>query len=454
MLKGRFYEYHRQRRNRLRDLFSCLPAFLQNIAVTLYGYKQYRLRFGTILNSQYEAYFKQLNGKGPMQDALERLVQHAIQNVPFYRDCYAKKPFSIKGMTINDMQDTFPIITKKFVQDNIDSFISDTINKKHLVKLFTSGTTGTPAVFYCSRGERAINYAFYEKILTQFDVNYKSRSVTFAGRNIGGQSKSLIRNLDRYNNTLYLSSYKLNPENIALYINELNLYKPEFIDAYPSALTSLILLASEQGHTLNFKPKVVLVSSETLNDVDRQRIRSYFNAPIVDQYGSTEMVASMYSVDGAPYIVDPAYCLLEFNDNEGDAADLVSTGLFNYSMPMIRYSTGDVVRLNGEKNIVSIQGRKDDIIIGETGERVGRLDPVFKGVKNIKAAQIVQRKLGHIEVIIEENGTFDNKEEEKLICNLKDRLGRSIVISIKKVGNIPRTKNGKFRSVIGLSEFQ
>src|SRR6202008_3961893 len=76
----------------------------------------------------------------------------------------------------------------------------------------------------------------------------------------------------------------------------------------------------------------------------------------------------------------------------------IGTGLRNYAMPFIRYSTGDAIECSeGECEcgrpfglVRSIEGRMEDYIVTPNGSRVGRLDHLLKGAEGVAEAQIVQ----------------------------------------------------------------
>jgi phenylacetate-CoA ligase len=440
----------------MERIFSASPKFIQDIAISLYGYVQYRARYETKLTSKsYNKYFSSENEIGvyDQDEALRRLLLHAIENVPFYRDAYRSTQFNLplKSSNPHDILRALPIIDKKTVRENTEKFIADNVKIDDLIKLNTSGTTGTPATYFCSKEERSINFRFFAKILESYGLTPKSKSITFAGRGIGGANPSRISNRDYYTRTQYLSSYKISKQNIRSYVSSINSYRPEFIDSYPSALLSLVKLSSEANLSIRCKPKLVLLSSESVSPESIKIISRFFNAPVVDQYGSTEMAASFYN-DGSYYKVDPAYCFLEYSKQNEVDFELISTNLFNYSMPLIRYATGDRVSLNDCNEIVEVNGRKDDVIFGSDGQAVGRLDPVFKGISNILKSQIVQTKRGAITVNIEAEDGFDEEMQLQLTKNIKRRLGLGMQIELNIVDEIPLTKNGKFRAVIGMSE--
>jgi phenylacetate-CoA ligase len=155
---------------------------------------------------------------------------------------------------------------------------------------------------------------------------------------------------------------------------------------------------------------------------------------------------------GNGYFIDPKYCIVELEHQFENFYEIVTTGLLNFGMPLIRYKLGDLVQVldrDNPYNFEHIDGRIDDVIITAEGKRIGRLDPVFKGVEGIDFAQIVQESLNRITVnIVLTEGVHTSFNSETFIENLKSRTSKTMHIEIKYVNEIPRSANGKFKSVI------
>jgi len=133
----------------------------------------------------------------------------------------------------------------------------------------------------------------------------------------------------------------------------------------------------------------------------------------------------------------------------------VCTGLLNQAMPLIRYRIGDIVRtskeqLEGYPYIVfldAIEGRNDDVVISSSGFRVGRLGPVFKGLKGVLETQIVQKSRTLLQVNLVVSREYTNATEGRIRKGLMDRVGAGMQIRFEYVSHLPREKNGKFKFV-------
>ncbi len=81
---------------------------------------------------------------------------------------------------------------------------------------------------------------------------------------------------------------------------------------------------------------------------------------------------------------------------------------------------------------------------------MGRLDHIFKDQLDILEAQILQQDADAIEVRLVPRLSFDARAEQRLRKEIRSRLGDEIRIDLRRVDEIPREANGKFRAVKSL----
>ena len=197
-------------------------------------------------------------------------------------------------------------------------------------------------------------------------------------------------------------------------------------------------------------------------DYQRLAIEKVFDCPVYDYYGCAEQSVLAFQTPDTKgeYLIPAQYCLLEVLDEQllpvpiGQPGKIVCTNIFNKASPIIRYDIGDNAIVSEyyeggrfAKKLKVIEGRADDTILTPEGHKVGRLDPVLKGMDGIKETQIIQKKLDSliINVVLLKGRTTD---EAKFVENLHMRVGLNMKIVINYVESIPRTKSGKFRAVI------
>jgi phenylacetate-CoA ligase len=446
----------------LDNLYYKMPKWLQDLSLTLYGAHQANKRFrGAFNNALNEIKRTQLLNEIEIAELqnrkLQALVAYGYQHVPYYTDTLDKCNAKPQDVNLSTFKEVFPILEKAQIAQNPNYYISQD-QKITRGTLFTSGTTGTPLTISYDDTARQINYAFYCWLLSLFDASYSSPSVTFAGRKLfSGEAQQFWRK-DYWNRTLYCSSYYLSEDTLPAYIKAMEEWNPTFIDAYPSAIYLVADFIQRSGLRHRIQPRLIFTSSETLLDYQYETIRQVFNCPIIDQYGCTEMAVMAYRINDSAYQIHPLYSLVELfdRDEETNSSELVCTGLFNFSMPLIRYRMGD--RVSGfahkpgfefQSQFSTITGRLDDFIKTPEGKMIGRLDPAFKGITGIKEAQIIQEKIDQL--VIRLSTTTDCSRsalETRLATNLQDRTSKQMKIAFDYDTPIERTKSGKFKSVI------
>lgn len=456
----------------LDDFYKHLPTYLQNGAMTLYGWRQYRIRFGEKFSDFY-ARIQNSCQLSPeeiriLQSAkLKEIVAYAAERVPYYMDFFANSKINPLDIDIDNFTSIFPIIEKQQIIERPSYFHALGSHEKDHIVLFTSGTSGSPMEILCSKNARRENYAFYCKLLSGFGVKFRERSVTFAGRLfLKKDEQHEFWRTDYFNRTLYCSSYHLSEPNIPSYIQAIEAWNPHFIDSYPSAIAEIAAFIVHNDIKHSIRPKVILTSSETLLDHQFEYLKRAFNCPIVDQYGCTEMAVMAYRIDSEDYFIPPLYSIAEFlslgpveSDASEHLSELICTGLLNKSMPLIRYRIGDSVAECSvdpawplqTAHFKRILGRSDDLIKTPDGRRIGRLDPAFKGIGDILEAQIVQDEIDSLIVLVTlKAGADRSRFEDVLSRNLKERTSQQMRISFDYETNISKTQAGKFKSVVSL----
>jgi phenylacetate-CoA ligase len=258
-----------------------------------------------------------------------------------------------------------------------------------------------------------------------------------------------------------MSTYHMTEQNLPAYIDRLNVYRPQLIDGYPSALAILARFIESSGRKLAFRPKAAAVTAETLFDDDRAVIERAFGCKVYNQYASSE---------GSPFITECGHGRLHLNIDTGvfefieipgseDVKELVVTSFRNVMLPLVRYRIGDTVRLdppNGRQcdcgsafpTIAAIEGRADDLLYSSERGLIGRLDPIYKGVSGIRRSQIIQDAADSFVILVEAEDGYGLADAELLEKNFRNRLGHSIRLEIRRVEEIQLSANGKFRAVI------
>ncbi len=391
---------------------------------------------------------------------LSRLLRHAYVNSEFYRERFREA-----GIRPGDIKSEFdlaqlPLLDKNQVRKAGRDLLSS-VARKPLFEGATSGTTGSPLRIF--QDLQAINRenAFIQRQLDWAGLSPKSRRAWLRGDMVAPvtQTAPPFWRASRAEDMLLLSSYHLSEGTAPAYLDALAKFDPVVIQAYPSSVGFLANWLEAMNRSYAGKSlRGIVTSSESLSDAQRTMIERRFGCRIFDWYGQFERVAAIGTCEHGTYHVVADYSLTEFLPAGDGTYEVVGTSFNNFTMPLIRYRTGDFVEIPaGDTScrcgrsfpiVRAIQGRNDDIVKLPDGRHIGRLDHIFKGVSGVIEAQIRQEALDRIDILVVPGAGYGSTVERLLMQNARERIGNGVAIAVRTLENIPRTRNGKFRGVV------
>jgi len=379
----------------------------------------------------------------------------AAGNTNFYSSLFGSMP---KFDNPVEWLKTIPYLDKNTLRNNPQDFIANT---SFSIKAHTSGTTGTPLKLRRNlqsiAREQAYFFSWFQSAGWESDdemIELRGNMVVPANRTnppYGIRDYIFKKNI--------LSSYHLSDDTIPWYIDKIKKSNAKFISAYPSsAFVIADFMRKNQLNPLNLN--AVFLASESISSHQKNVIEKFL-APVFGHYGNAERVAWMTTCSAGCYHENLNYGFTEYIPLGENTYEIVATGFINKSMPILRYRTGDIAvdpfgrqhRCECGKNgpgCRKIIGRIDDLFITANGRKIGRLDHVFKNINNISAAQIIQHDINSTEIKIVRNDSFSVNDENLILENFLLRVGDNVDVKFNYVNSIPRTNNGKFRSVVSL----
>jgi len=446
-----------------------LPHFLKNVAASVNAGKLDRERHGV----EFEQILQEIaeHDKWSREQfyeyqchELRSLLRLAAANVPYYRKLFSER--GIRPEIIERIEDlpSMPILEKEVARANPIALVDKTLNMNKLVKVHTSGTTGTPLDLYRDVWMNSAEFAYGESRWHSVAQVHRrvNRSVSLGGHLVASPDRTRppFWVFNRRWNQLYMSSYHLAPQYLGSYVDQLRKFKADYIEGYPSSVYAIAQYIID-NKLEPFSLKACFTTAETLFDYQRRSIRKAFGCRTYNQYGCGEGVVFAAECEHGSMHLSPEVGIVEVVDDQdrpvptGQTGQLICTSLINKVQPFIRYRVGDVGSLSDEQCpcgsslpiLGSIEGRIDDVLITADGRRIGRLDPVFKGARGIAEAQIVQNDYDKFVVRIVPGRDYSDADGQSIVTNLGHRVGDAD-IRIEIVDKIERTKSGKFRAVI------
>ena len=390
---------------------------------------------------------------------LKATIKSAYKNVPYYRgkmQVYGIKPDDIKSI---DFIVKLPILEKEDVRKNYRDMLAINAFPPMLYKCHTSGSTGKPLTLYRDLHNIGFEHAMLMRQWQWAKLGANDRYATLKGEMIPQikTRNNIFWNFSPIENKLYMSSYHLSERNIERYVTALRKYHIKAVEGYPSSLYVLAKLMLNKN--IKVQMKSALTTSETLVAKQKAVIEQAFQCQVYDYYGMAERVAAIHTCEHGRHHLVPEYSLVEFIGSDSlsnGIYEVVGTTFTNMAMPLIRYRVGDVIKPSNEQCpcgrnypvIEKIVGRADDYIITPSGKLVGRLDHVFKGANNLIEAQIFQPDTKNVILRIVPDQFFKQSDADSILSKLQKRLGEPMHLEIEQLTFIPRTENGKLKSVI------
>ena len=380
---------------------------------------------------------------------LENLMKHARETVPFYMEL--NNPHELSD---------FPIINKNLIRDNFDDFRSSEYLEKPLVAKYTSGSTGTPFRIFHDQNKKLQNTA---------DTLYFAKKTGFKL----GQKLVYLRHWDQYNKKNKLAAFVQNilmhpvsnmkDHEIAGLIRQITTDKhPKAILSYASALTTICnYLTKIESAPLDANMKSIIAMSEYLSPNIKEKLKYYFGVEGISRYSNVENgiiaqqfpCSSIFHINWASYKVE----ILELDSDNpvviGKPGRIVITYLFNYSMPLIRYDTGDIGYVknddpfNGAPYLEHVEGRKMDMIYNTRGELItSYITYHLLKYDKIKQFQLIQEEPTTYSIKLNVYDDFD--QQNHIINEFKTLLGEDAIIRVIYVNDIPLLNSGKRKLVI------
>lgn len=230
----------------------------------------------------------------------------------------------------------------------------------------TSGSTGNPLFIYYSK--ESVN-KFIKRTTTSLDLS-------------GISKKDVVLNLFAYANyvpgamyekacqkmevgVIPLGSPNMYPKEKVIEV--INKTKPTVWLSVPSYAINLLNLLSGSNVNKEVYPKKIIVAGEKLLTSYLKRFQE-LEINVINHFGLTECPAIGVSMKKHPELIstinDGIYTEIIKKENGNY---LVVSDLYNYSSPIIRYETGDIVdnvkfNRNGTLSEFKLVGRADDLI--------------------------------------------------------------------------------------------
>ena len=394
---------------------------------------------------------------------LRIVLHHAANCCPFYQQRFAQAGF--RPEELRDLEDlrNCPMIEKRDLIENIDEMASTLFKPSKRLYITTGGSTGMPVGFYLHKGiSRPKEHAFLEAMWNRAGFFKGARMVVIRGHVTSERAHGRIFDYDATRDWLMLSSYHLTIERLPEYLEAVKRFKPDLLHAYPSAALQLAALLEETQQPWPWPIRGLLAGSERLTGPQKRLLERVFRCRVYRWYGHSErVVLAGEGCKSELYYFWPTYGFVEFGPpNAEGLCEVIGTSFHNLVMPLIRYRTGDYVRLadprvDGELEFPwpaasAVDGREQEFLVSGNGRRISLTavnmhDAIFD---DLYAVQFYQPERGKAEFRYVPGPRFSTKRLPQIEAGIRRKLGTDFEIELRAVRDVEKTPGGKHRWLV------
>jgi phenylacetate-coenzyme A ligase PaaK-like adenylate-forming protein len=440
-------------------IYAALPVSLQNMACSFYSWKLNSRRYASPFDKTLAEAEERLAWAPDKliefrNVRLRAFVRHAANTVPYYRRLFADIGFDPDSVHSPDDLAPLPILTKSEAIKQGSDMYSGSVPKSARMMTHTSGSTGAgfhfPTTIKADREQWAVWWRYYR----MHGIERGTPSAAFLAQHLVpiDQHNPPFWRQDSATSRTFFSSYHMSEANLPTYLQALRELKPRWIQGRPSSLTILASYVADSGDRLEHTIEWITSASENLTDHQAGLIESAFGVRPIQHYGMAEAIGNISQHPNGVLRVDEDFATIEFLDHpETNTKRIVGTNVSNLATPLIRYDPGDLALLGGTgfpREVRKFEGRGEDFIVLNNGQKIGAVNRIFENSVNIKEAQVRQSIPGEITVLVAKRPDYTARDDATLIASLQHYLGSDIIIDIEYTTMVERTPSGKVRAVV------
>jgi phenylacetate-CoA ligase len=394
---------------------------------------------------------------------LKVLLVYAGQKVPYHKRRFRESGFDPESLrSLADLK-RIPIMTKSDLrQTPVEQLVSEGVAPDTLRRVGTSGTTGPPGIVLLdaramkwrgacvARTAEALGYDPWDHAAA---LHFTYPKVDRTASPLSEKLKAWAMDRRRRYSRPYYFTY-----DCAEILEDLIKFKPKVIDGQPSYLRNLADAVKRSGRSLS--PKLLSSSGDILDPTTKGYLESFFSCPVYDVYGSRDVGPMAWQCrERASYHMNVDNQIFELVNGDGEecapgeVGRLLATPLENYTMPLLRYDTGDMMSFDSKPCpcgrslplIKNLEGRASDFITLPSGRRISPRSVVWElgTVVDIPVHQLVASEPGGFTVRFYAKASPEIAEQAIAKCNAL--FGNEVTVTVTVIKEEPRAK---LRSVI------
>lgn len=357
---------------------------------------------------------------------LRALLGFAGENVPYYRELYARVGFDpARVETLADLR-RLPILTKDIIRVEGDRLGTEAA--KRLPWQYTTGSTGNPLRFKTGIGRKSADIAAKWRATRWWDVDIGDPELVCWSSPIEIKAQDRVRDLrDALLRSKTMSTMSLTVERMDEVIEQIRRMRPKMLFGYPSSLALTAQRAIARDIDLTRQGiKVAFATAERLYPHERDWIERGFGCPVANGYGGRDSGFIAHQCPHGGLHITAEDIIVEIVDADGrvlppgEAGEVLITHLHSHDFPFIRFKNGDIAALDdgpcvcgrGLPLIKEVQGRSLDLLYAHNGARVHAVTfgALLRRLPGMCQFKVIQESLERIRLQLVVTDEFDARE--------------------------------------------
>jgi phenylacetate-CoA ligase len=422
---------------------------------------------------------------------LSAILRHAYRSNPFYTRRFKEiglVPEDIK--TLEDIRYIPPLFRQDVIDHRLEmvdvryhhavsiadqaaqpagSPISFARFRRHrLVRNTSSGSIGTPTVFYEDGSTAALSWVHELRLKQWFGLAPGVKEARLSAISTEYTAKSKLPSAREWLwNQMILPGYFLSDPEHELSLRKIRKFRPRVLWGPTAALTGLAHYVRRINEDLSrCRPDLVISRAAPLYAHEKKILTEVFGCPVTNIYGTRELGhVAMNCPHGSIHVNQENYIVeiegVGINQENAGPGKILITPLYESPMPFLRYRIGDIAEL--EENdcpcgrsltvLKKIMGRIGEVFKTKDGHLI---EPNFWSIafedgrpsQDVERFQVVYRRNGWIRFRIVPKPGYSAETEADLRHFIEKNLPSSLQVEFEYVSDIKPQPSGKYLFVV------
>lgn len=422
---------------------------------------------------------------------LSAVVRHAYRQSPFYATRFKEIGLAPEDIrTLEDVRLIPPLERRDVIEHRLDlvdvryrdsvssadradkapgSPISFAMFHRHrLIRNTSTGSTGTPTVFYEDGSTTALNWVHEQRLKHWFGLPPGVREARMKGGSTQYGANSKLRSAREYLwNQMMLPGVFLSDREYEFILRKMRKFRPRVLWGATPALTGLakyVLRAEQDVSPCHLD--LVISWAAPFYEHEKEFVSDVFECPVSNIYGSREVGhVAMTCPHGSIHMNQENYLVeVEGAAMEGESAgpgEVLITPLCVSPMPFLRYRIGDLAVMGGNDCpcgrslglLKKILGRIGEVIITRDGRLI---EPAFwchafmagRPSQDVERFQVVYRGAERIRLRIVPRPGYSGETEAELRRYIDKSIPPETQIEFEYLSEIKPQPSGKYAIVV------